>query len=28
MDFGEWLGIYGMLWLIWLELRAIRKKMK
>lgn len=28
MDFGEWLGIYGMLWLIWLELRTIRKKMK
>lgn len=28
MDFGEWLGIYGMLWLIWLELRTIRKNMK
>lgn len=28
MDFGQWLGIYGLLMLIWLELREIRKKMK
>nr|DAK97682.1 MAG TPA: hypothetical protein [Caudoviricetes sp.] len=28
MEFGQWLGIYGLLLLIWLELRDIRKKMK
>ena len=28
MEFGQWLGIYGLLLLIWLELRDIRKKLK